>query len=418
MASETYKTLVERMGAVYAELKALVDGANATDGGMDPAAEQKYSSLKAQYASLTAQRQRNEELMGMEQGAKFDAPEAPALITRATGGEYRRPTYGYKTTTSSPELTRAWENYYRLGEHTNPGDMREIRALSEASGGDTLAPIEYHNQLAAKMKTMTAVRQVSKVIQVGSFSREIAIESVTGTANWTAEAGTFSESGSTFGKITLTPRKLTGLLKVSNELIEDAPARGAGFSIESILVEQFARMFAQAEELGFLASSAVTNGPQSPIMAQTTGNDKTCASATTFTAAEVIAWIYTLPRQYRQNASIITSDAVLGVLRGLASIASGTVNYFWQNSNALGEPDRLMGIPVYASAAMPAMTTGNKVAVIGDFGNYCVLAERSAYSMRVLKELFATNNQTGFISTSRLDCTVTQPSAFSYLTMA
>jgi HK97 family phage major capsid protein len=91
------------------------------------------------------------------------------------------------------------------------------------------------------------------------------------------------------------------------------------------------------------------------------------------------------------------------------------MNYFWQNSGALGEPDRLMGIPVYASAAMPVMASATlaKIGVIGDFGNYSVLAERGTYSMRVLKELFASNGQTGYLAVNRCDFSITLKDAFS-----
>jgi len=266
---------------------------------------------------------------------------------------------------------------------------------------------------------MTAIRQIAKVITIGSYAREFAVESTTGSAAWAAEAASFTESGSTFAKVTLTPAKLTGLLKVSNELVEDAPARGAGFSIEAILTEQFARMFAQAEETAFCATASVTSGPQNPLLSTGAGisTGKTTTAIAAVTAAEVIDWVYSLARQYRTNASILVHDATLGKLRQLGSLA-GNVNYFWQNSGALGEPDRLMGIPVYASAAMPTMATGAKIGVIGDFGNYSVLAERGTYSMRVLKELYAANGQTGYIASNRVDFAVTLPSAFSVLANA
>jgi HK97 family phage major capsid protein len=176
-------------------------------------------------------------------------------------------------------------------------------------------------------------------------------------------------------------------------------------------------MFAQAEEAAFCATASVTNGPQNPLLSSgaAIATGATTATNATITAANVVDWVYSLPRQYRTNASILVHDATLGKLRQLASIATGTVNYFWQNSGALGEPDRLMGIPVYASAAMPTIAASIKIGVIGDFGNYSVLAERGSYSMRVLKELFAINSQTGYVATTRCDFAVTLADAFRVL---
>ena len=415
MANDSgYAALVQKMGMIYAEMKKMCDDANDSGEGMSDALEAKYSALKMQYASLTAQRQRSDELMNVGAGFKADAPEAAKQVRNIPGIENASNKSGRNTETD--EYRNAWGSYIRSGEYTNP---MEIRAISEASGGTVLPPLEFHNAITTKLKTMTAIRQIAKVISIGSYAREFAVESTTGSAAWAAEAASFTESGSTFAKVTLTPAKLTGLLKVSNELVEDAPARGAGFSIESILTEQFARMFAQAEETAFCATSSVTSGPQNPLLSSGAGinTGKTTSSNNAITAAEVIDWVYSLARQYRTNASILVHDATLGKLRQLGSLA-GTVNYFWQNSGALGEPDRLMGIPVYASAAMPTIATTAKIGVIGDFGNYSVLAERGTYSMRVLKELYAANGQTGYIASNRVDFAVTLPSAFSVLACA
>lgn len=415
MANDSgYKALVEKMGAVYAEMKKMCDDANDSGEGMSDALEAKYSALKMQYASLTAQRQRSDELMNIGAGFKADAPEAPKQVRNLPGIENASNKSARNTETE--EYRNAWGSYLRSGEYTNP---MEIRAISEASGGTVLPPLEFHNQITNRLKTMCAIRQLAKVISIGSYAREFAVDDNAGTANFKAEAAAFVESGQTYTKVTLTPKKLTGLLKVSNELVEDAPARGAGFSIEAILTESFARMFAQAEETAFCATTAVSDGPANPLLSSGAGisTGKTTTAIAAVTAAEVIDWVYSLARQYRTNASILVHDATLGKLRQLGSLA-GTVNYFWQNSGALGEPDRLMGIPVYASAAMPIMGTGNKIGVIGDFGNYSVLAERGTYSMRVLKELYAANGQTGYIASNRVDFTVTLPEAFKVLANA
>jgi HK97 family phage major capsid protein len=417
MANDSgYAALVQKMGAIYAEMKKMCDDANDSGEGMSDALEAKYSALKMQYASLTAQRQRSDELMNVGAGFKAEAPESAKQVRNIPGAENASNKSGRNTETA--EYGNAWGSYIRSGEYTNP---MEIRAISEASGGTVLPPLEFHSQLTARLKTMTSIRQLAKVISIGSYAREFAVDNAAGSATFAAEGATITETGQTFDKITLTPKKLTALLKVSNELVEDAPARGAGFSIESILTESFARLFAQAEEAAFVGPTAATSGPTNPLMgtgsaATTISVGKTSASASVITAAEVIDWVYSLARQYRTNASILVNDATLGKLRTLGAVG-GTVSYFWQNSGALGEPDRLLGIPVYTSAAMPTITNSAKIGVIGDFGNYSVLAERGTYSMRVMKELFAGSGQVGYLATNRVDFSITLKDAFSVYQM-
>jgi HK97 family phage major capsid protein len=85
--------------------------------------------------------------------------------------------------------------------------------------------------------------------------------------------------------------------------MEDAPARGPGFSIESILTEQFARKFAEVEESGFLVGNGTAPNPKG-ILTYTTGTNTTVNTGATMsgtvaspglTAANVIDWVYSIP---------------------------------------------------------------------------------------------------------------------------
>jgi HK97 family phage major capsid protein len=113
------------------------------------------------------------------------------------------------------------------------------------------------------------------------------------------------------------------------------------------------------------------------------------------------------------SCAILTSDTVLGMIRKLGSVG-GTVNYFWQPSGMLGEPDRIMGIPVYASAYVNSIAAGAVIGIAGAF-DYCVVGERSGYTLKVLRERYADSNQTGFLAQNRVDVTLTQTEAFRYL---
>jgi HK97 family phage major capsid protein len=297
-----------------------------------------------------------------------------------------------------------------------------MRALSEASGGTVIPPTEFDSQLVTKLQTMTSVRNLCRKISLGSFAREVAFEDTTGTAYWTGEnSAPSSETGSTFSKITLTPKRLSCLLRVSNELVADADARGGNFGISSILSEQFARIFAQTEETALLSASNVSGAPTSLLT--TSGLATSAASQTSVTAAQIITWVYSLPRQYRAHPSvaIVTNDATLAAIRALA--ASGL--YFWENGYSKGgaglapEPDRLLGIPVVTSAAMPTIptsgTTSTKVALIGAW-DYCVMGTTGNYELKVLRERYADTNETGYIANMRMDCKLLLPGlAFSAL---
>ena len=413
MASD-YKTVLTKMGEVYSLMQAMVEAANGSDTGMTAEQESQYNSLKATYSTLGAQKARNEELMGMENTAK-NTPGAPVVRESAKVIDAREAQLNKQWEIRSTEsYAHAFEQYLRNGEHTAP---QFIRALGEASGqgGTVIPPVEYDAQLTAKIQTLSAIRQVSKIMNCGSFQRNIAVEADQMVAGWTAEAAAPSESSPTYTATTLTPKRLAGLLKVSNELIEDASARS--FNMQSIIAEQAARILAETEELGFVAGTGASNQPTGVA---TSGTVPTSASVITGpTALQVIAFSYKVPRQYRKDAVILMNDSTAAFIRGLPNIVGGTVNYFWANSNDQNEPDRLMGIPVYISAAFDSFGANKVVAMCGSFKNNCVIGQRSNFEMKTLRERFADSNQTAYLFQNRVDIALTnQALAFAYLKCA
>ena len=64
----------------------------------------------------------------------------------------------------------------------------------------------------------------------------------------------------------------------------------------------------------------------------------------------------------------------------------------------------------------PANDAGKKVLLFGDFSYYWV-ADRTNRSMKRLDELYAVNDQVGFLGTQRVDGKLILPEAMQYLAM-
>lgn len=401
-----FKELVLKMGEVYNEMSALVESGNASPDGMTAEQEAKYCSLKATYTTLGAQKARNEELMGMENTAK-NTPAAPVVRASNKVLDIREAEYtkSYETR-STEEYANAFDQWLRHGEHTAPMYMR---ALGEASGagGTVIPPVEYDAQLTAKIQTLSAIRQVSKIMNCGSFQRNIAVEATQMVAGWTAEATAPSESSPTYSAVTLTPKRLAGLLKVSNELIEDASARS--FNMQSIILEQAARVLAETEETGFLVGTGASNQPVGITTDAALTTSSTGKTAATITTANIIDWVYSLGRQYRKDAVILINDNTASIIRQLPNIATGVTNLLWSNALDQGEPDRLLGIPVYITAGLDSVGANKIIGLIGSFKNNCVIGQRSNFEMKTLRERYADANQTGYVFQNRVDIALTLP---------
>jgi len=429
---KNYKELREGNDARYRAMQEMIEAANANGGDMTADDTAKFDALSAEYRKVQQQIERNHALMGLaakDKDAGFidvgpDAPEvrrAPAARETAQ----RAPRFG--DFRCSDEFMRAYETYLKRGEHT---PMTEMRALSEGGTGlgDIVAPTEFQSRMAELLQKVVTLRKIATVMPLGSWKRDIAIESALASVNWTTEGSSITDSlatNPTYSNVVLQPKKLAGRAVVSRELIDDAPARGPGFSIENVITNSFAKAFAQTEEDGMLNGTGSSGQPTGilTIASSGPGIGKQLNANTAVTGAEVIDWVYSLGREYRQHpsAAILLSDTALGYIRK-AGTAGGTVSYFWQPSSVLGEPDRILGIPVYASAYVPAPATssqgfasgGGICGMIGAF-DYCVIGERSGYSLRVLNELYAQNDQVGFVCTNRVDVKLTNMSAFKYL---
>lgn len=408
---DQYRALVDEMGKLYERMRGLIAKANGA-GEMSSEEEEELARMQKKYDQLRKLKEQNVNLMRLTNDTRsFAEPRVERAAVRhstalcPTQGEYRD----------------AFASYLK-----GPRAMGEMerRALSEGVDvdGGYLPSQDFYGTLMKVLEQQVVFRRVANVMNLGAFKTNIALESTITAATWGAEATSIGETTPAFGQMILQPRRLSAIAKASIELIEDAPARGAGFSVETIVTDQLTRAFAQAEESAFCTGVAASNQPVGIFTYTSSGiaDGKTVASTSAITANEILDWIYSLPRQYREQKStcIVTSDAVLGLIRKLASPGTNTfLSYLWQPSFVLGEPDRLCGFPIYASPYAPAIAAGARVAVIGDFSRYHI-GQRSAMSVKVLRELYAGTGQIGFQAIARLDAGCSNYSAFKYLRMA
>jgi len=408
---DQYRALVDEMGKLYERMRGLIAKANGA-GEMSSDEEEELARMQKKYDQLRKLKEQNVNLMRLTNDTRsFAEPRVERAAVRhstalcPTQGEYRD----------------AFASYLK-----GPRAMGEMerRALSEGVDvdGGYLPSQDFYGTLMKVLEQQVVFRRVANVMNLGAFKTNIALESTITAATWGAEATAIGETTPAFGQMILQPRRLSAIAKASIELIEDAPARGAGFSVETIVTDQLTRAFAQAEESAFCTGVAASNQPVGIFTYTTSGiaDGKTVASTSAITANEILDWIYSLPRAYREQKStcIVTSDAVLGLIRKLASPGTNTfLSYLWQPSFVLGEPDRLCGFPIYASPYAPAIAAGARVAVIGDFSRYHI-GQRSAMSVKVLRELYAGTGQIGFQAIARLDAGCSNYSAFKYLRMA
>lgn len=318
------------------------------------------------------------------------------------------PTGGYVWQQSAPDA----EGYKR--EAAVKGFQAYIRrgvkaALQEDTAGEGgyLVPQIYSDALISAMREASVLRAAGARIMpvVGTNSFNVPVMANTGAAVLTSEEAAFDEQEPTFDQITLTPYKYTRLARVSDELLADNRVD----VVQNVLLPDFAQAFAAAENIAFATGTGVGQ-PQGIV-----NGASTVMSTGAFSADNIIKIYHALPYAYRQKAVWLANDAVIQIIR---SLKETTNQYLWQPGLQAGQPDMLLGRPVYTLNTMTDSTaSGSKCLVFGDL-SYFWIVDFGAQAVRRLDELYAANGQVGFRAYRRVDSRVMLDEAVKILTIA
>lgn len=315
----------------------------------------------------------------------------------------------------APEKPAGEENKGRASNAYKEDFGRHLRGkapihnvLSESTDADGgyLVPEEFERDIVTGLDEANVIRSLAKVITTQN-DRKIPISVGHSVASWTAENAAFTESNPTFGQKEIDAYKLTDLIRISVELLQDA-----AFPLEEYIANEFARAFGIAEEQAFCVGTG--SGQPTGIFTANGGTvGVTAAANNAITADELINLVYALKAPYRRNAKFLMNDATISAIRKLKD---GNGVYLWQPSLQAGEPDKLLGYDLYTSPYVPTMAASAYTVAFGDFQNYWI-GDRAGRTVQRLNELYATNGQIGYVATERVDGKVILPEGIQLLQM-
>lgn len=302
---------------------------------------------------------------------------------------------------ASLQYTRNHESYLR-GE-IGAQELRALAADVAVSGGYLVMPLQMSMDLIQAVDDLVFIRQfatkhlVTNADGVGMPS----LDADPADADWTAEIATGSEDSSMqFGRRELKPYPLAKRIKVSNKLI-----RASASNVENLVRSRLAYKFGVTQEKAFLTG----NGAGQPLGVFTASNDGiptsrdvVTGSATDFTMDGIYDAKYSLKGAYWNRPSTAWGfhrDA----LKKIAKLKDSQNRYLWEPSQQVGQPDRLIGTPLFMSEFFPnTFTTGLYVGMLADWSYYHI-ADALGMSVQRLGELYAETNQVGFIGRMELD---------------
>ena len=308
-----------------------------------------------------------------------------------------------KALSGDPRHVEAYQNSYTLG--------------TDATAGNLTAPMEFVQDLIRGLDNFLWMRQISNVVGPIGAAQSLGFpyRSVeAGAPTWVAEVTAAGEESTLeYGRREFKPNKLARLVKLSKTLVSHAPMAEGTIQSEILYRIGIAAENAylngngSAQPLGiFIANAQGINTDRDVI----TGN-----TATTVTFDGLQEAKYSVKQQYLRNASWVMHR---DLAKMLAKIKDGEGQYVWQGSVINGQPDRLLGSPVYMSEYAPnTYTAGLYAAVFGDFKQGYWICDANAIAIQVLRELYATTNQIGYLVDYFGDGAPVLPEAFARVKM-
>lgn len=199
---------------------------------------------------------------------------------------------------------------------------------------------------------------------------------VSGNINTAAnQAAQRTVSDLTFGQVLFNDWLIdSNIIKVSRSLMQD---ERVGL-LQNVLSENL------ANRIGRKANSVWTNGTGTNqpygLTTTVTNSAGTTASGTAITKAELVKFQASIDYSYQNNPKTgwMMHQSVLAYLRTL-DFSTDTTHIFVPGNLATGEPDRLLGWPVFINNDLPAVTgatglpvTATKHIYLGDFSKFVI----------------------------------------------
>ena len=293
--------------------------------------------------------------------------------------------------TATEEYMQGFRNYLC-------GEKRALQKDSDTAGGYLSAPVQFIAELIRKVDNLTFMRQICRVLPPLTSAESIGAPSLDNDPAdpiWTAEIGTGDEDSTmSFGGRELTPAPVAKRIKVSKTLI-----RRSSIGVDAIVRDRLSYKMAVVMENAYINGTGANGQPLGVMTATSlgisTGRDvSTGNTSTTPTFDGLKEAKYTLKGQYRPRANWLFHRTIVKLI---SKLKDGEGRYIWEASVVIGDPDRILGMPVRESEYMPnTISSSEYVGILGDFSRYWI-ADSLASTIQVLLELYAEANQNGYI---------------------
>jgi len=399
--------LKQQREKVFREMKDIREKIGDDGKFVDATQETKWQSADAEFRRLST---------AIQEAEEFEKREKEMATAEFLAGENREKPDEKK----SLNYDKTWERYIRHGTGNLSEDEKRMlqtrgtdtQITTTDSLGGFIVPTSFSNELEMQMKWYGGVLQACDAFTT----------SIGGTLEWPTgddtastggiqvpEADTIAVADMTFGQVLFNAYTFhSNVVQVSYQLIQDESVSLTS-ALGGLLAERIGRNINAK-----LTTGTGTNQPYGLITV--IGSGKEAASQTAFTKNELIDLYHSVDASYRMGPKVgfMMHDLILAAARKLDVGNTDTVQIFTP-SIVQGEPDRLLGKPIYINNDMASTQVQSaKIIVFGDFSKYKI-RRVAGIQVRRSDERYFENLKAGFLAWTRLDANLVAANSIKYL---
>lgn len=298
------------------------------------------------------------------------------------------------------EIRGKFESYLRNGVNSNAEkEYRDIQKDNATQAGYLVAPQTFMAEIIQNLHKDTFFRQIARVLPPLVKADSLGVPQKTTDMSsfaWGSEIqAPNTDAAYAFAKREFRTHPATGEIKVSKTLI-----RNAAMSIDALVRDEISYELARNLEEAYFTGNGVSR-PLGVFTADASGipvaqdvSTGNLATSITFDGLIEAKYKITKTRYWPGLVWLFHPDAV----KQIAKLKNGEGDYIWRESVRVGEPDRILGFPVYMSEFAPnTFTTGQYVGLLGNFKEGYWIIDSLAMEIQALYELYARTNQVDYI---------------------
>ena len=359
------------------ELRATIDQAESENRDLSGEELEKEQRLTAEVDALTNRIERSDKMAEL---ARYSADTS-------AGGE---PVVAFDDR-GAAEL-RAF--FAGEGDRRRDFQLRhDLNTGTAAQGGD-LVDQDFVTQLYEEMDEFSVIRQAGPTRLVTTRGDDLVIPKTDAftSASIIGEGNQISKSNPTFEQVTIGAYKYAAIITASREFLMDT----AVDNLIGFLAMQGGRALADESGKHFVAGTG-SGQPEGILEGATVGVDLAAKDAVT--SDEVMDLYHAVIRPYRPNGAWLFNDSTIKAIRKLKD---GDDQYLWQPGLQAGEPDRILGRPVFTDTHVPEFGTSSVVGAFGDMSGYYIREVGTLEVVRSDEHLFE-NDQVAWRFVLRTD---------------